>query len=268
MNTDRSSPADPVLRHTPASRLVILSILVLSAVLSGCASNSRPVRTTMVPYSMEQIRARDEARQARYRIRTGDVLKAVFKYEKELNQETILVLPDGYVNLPGIGSVRAAGRTISELDTELITRYGREYRNPDLSIVIVDISDPEVYVMGNVERPGLHKLPENGLGILQAVAAAGGFTESAEKSSTVVLRAGEDGFIIRSFDLSHIEESGIMDLSYFDLQPYDIVYVPQSKLGDLQYVTNTVFGSAKDLSSFFWDIYALANIDKIDRLVR
>ncbi len=222
----------------------------------------------MVPYTPEQIAARDQAKEARYRIRAGDVLQIAFQYEPDLNRERILVLPDGYISLPGIGSVRAAGRTIPELDSHLNELYGREYRNPDLSLVIVEVSTPEVYVMGNVEHPGLYKLPAAGTGVMQAIAAAGGFTRAAEKSNVAILRAGEDGFVIRTHDLSHIEDEGIMDLTYFDLRAYDIVYVPQSKLGDLGYLTKSIFGSAGEMADFFWDIYGLVNIDKIDRLVR
>lgn len=242
--------------------------LAVLLVLGGCASGPQAPRTRIVPYTLEQLTARDEAREARYRIRTGDVLRLSFKYEKDLNEDRILVLPDGYINLPGVGSVRAAGSTIPDLDKQLNALYGREYRNPDLSLLVVEIGRPEIYVLGSVKQPGLYKMPEQGMGVLQAVATAGGFLEEAQKSQTVILRAGPDGFIIRSYDLAHIEEDGIMDLSYFDLQPFDIVYVPQSKLADLVYLTSSIFGSFLDVSNFFWDIYAVANVDKIDRLVR
>lgn len=237
-------------------------------ILGGCASGPQAPRTRIVPYTGEQLVARDEAQAARYRIRTGDELKLSFKYEKDLNVDRILVLPDGYINLPGLGSVRAAGATIPELDAKLKEMYGREYRNPDLSLLVLEIGQPEIYVLGSVNKPGLYQMPARGLGVLQAVATAGGFLDEAQKSQTVILRAGPEGFIVRSYDLAHIEEDGIADLSYFDLQPFDIVYVPRSKLGDIEYVTGAVFGSFLDVSNFFWDIYAVANVDKIDRLVR
>lgn len=247
---------------------LLLSLVVLFASLCGCASNPKAVRSSLVPYTIEQLVARDKAKEARYQIRVGDSLKLSFKYEKDLDEDLILVLPDGYISLPGIGSVKAVGRTIPELDQTLNDLYGREYRNPDLTLAVTEISDPEVYVLGNVERPGIYKVPSNGLGVMQAVALAGGFTRSAKKSNTVVMRATEEGFVVHTFDLGHIEKDGIRGLPYLDLRPYDIIYVPQSKLGDFTYLTESIFGSTLDVTRFFWDVYALANIDKIDRLVR
>lgn len=267
MRTESSAPARGHGPHLLSARAAT-TLLILVVALSGCASSRRPVSTQMVPYTPEQLSARDQIKDARYRIRPGDVLRLAFKYEKDLDQKNILVLPDGYISLPEVGTVKVTGLTLPEVSAQLRELYGRDYRNPDLHVVLEAIGDPEIYVLGTVERPGLYKLPIRGMGVMQAVAAAGGFAKGAEASNTVILRAAEDGFVVRTYDLGHIEEDGIMDLSYFDLQPYDIVYVPQSKLGDLQYVTGSLFGSLKDMTDFFWDIYALANIDKIDRLVR
>jgi hypothetical protein len=97
---------------------------------------------------------------------------------------------------------------------------------------------------------------------------AGGFDSDARKSETVILRATDEGFMVRVIDLSNIEQFGFEGLAFFDIQPYDVIYVPRSSLGDLSYVTDTLFGSALKVTQLFWDIYAIANLDKIDRLVR
>ncbi len=52
------------------------------------------------------------------------------------------------------------------------------------------------------------------------------------------------------------------------LQAYDVVYVPKSKIGDFAYFTKNVLGGVLNISSLFWDVYAITNIDKVDRLVR
>lgn len=262
----------PATEHLPArgggrARLGGIALLVLLSVLAGCGTTQAP-RTTMVPYTPEQLEARSRAEDARYRIRPGDTLRLAFKYEKELNEPRLLVLPDGYVIVPGVGSVQAAGRTIPELDVHLNEVFAREYRDPELTVAVVDLTEPEVYVMGAVEHPGKYTMPLGGAGVMQAIAMAGGFRAGAQTSQTVILRAGQDGFVMTAYDLSHIEKTGIMDLTYLDLKPYDIVYVPNSTIADFKYVTNTLFDSVLDITDFFWDIYALANIDKIDRLVR
>jgi len=111
-------------------------------------------------------------------------------------------------------------------------------------------------------------MPWKGVGVLQTIALAGGFEDDAHKSETVVMRATDEGFMVRVIDLSNVQDLGFGSLEYLDIQPYDIVYVPRSTLGDFSYVTGALFGSALDITQFFWDVYALVNLDKIDRIVR
>lgn len=245
-------------------------VLFLPVLLTGCGSGGGlPVETEVVPYTEEQVAAREEARNARYRLRVGDEIRLAFKYESKLNQRDILVLPDGHISAEGLDKpVKAAGRTIEELDNDLTMEFAKDIRSPELSVIVQTISDPEIYVLGEVNKPGLHKMPSNGVGVIQAIALAGGFTEDAKRSQAAILRATEEGFMIRSIDLSGIESIGFADMSYFDLQMYDVIYVPRSSIGDFSYYSNAIFGSALNITRFFWDIYAIANIDKIDRIVR
>ena len=245
-----------------------LLFLMLGVFMGGCGSSAFPVQTETVPYTEEQLLAREMAKDARYRLRIGDRFKVAFKYETDLNQNNLVVLPDGYTSIGGVGNVKAAGLTVEQLNGTLTEEYGRDYRNPDLTVIVQEISDPEVYVMGEVDRPGLYKMPDGGTGVLQAISLAGGFNDHAKKSQTVLLRATDDGFMVRSFDLSGVQNIGLMDLTYLDIQAYDIIYVPRSSLGDFAYLSQAIFGSALNVTRFFWDVYALANIDKIDRIVR
>ena len=225
--------------------------------------------TDLVPYTPEQRLAREQAREARYRLRDGDRFSVAFKYEPDLDVENVLVLPDGYVALKGLSEpVRAAGKTIEDLDASLEAAYSKDYRSPDLSILITDIKAPEVYVLGEVNEPGLYKLPEQGRGIIQAIAMAGGYQKSAKKSQTILIRSADGGFMTRSYDLSRLGDGQIGDLAMFDLQPYDIIFVPRRGVFTMAESVELVFGSVLKVSSFFWDIYAASNLDKIQSLVR
>ena len=260
------------IRERAGSRLVSLGFmfLVIAGAMSGCGNGATfPVQTDIVPYSEEELAARAEAATARYRLRSGDVVGVSFKYETDFNQQNVLVLPDGFINVKGLDDgVRAAGLTIEELDDALTESFGRDIKNPALSVIVEEISDPEVYVLGEVREPGMYRLPWKGVGVIQAISSAGGFGDHANRSEVAILRATDQGFLIRVIDLSGFEKIGIENMAFFDIQPYDIVYVPRSSLGDFAYLTNAVFGSALNVTRFFWDIYAIANLDKIDRIVR
>lgn len=80
----------------------------------------------------------------------------------------------GEISVPLIGTVRAVGRTPSELATEI--GHGLKVRTglmqaPDATVQI--ISYPPIFVTGHVERPGEYAYTP-GLTVLQAVALAGG----------------------------------------------------------------------------------------------
>lgn len=244
--------------------------IILAMVVGGCSSGGRPpVETQIVPYTQEQLLARESAKEARYRLRNGDHFSVAFKYEPELDVNNVLVLPDGYIALKGLSHpVRAAGATVEELDQTLETAYAAEFRNPDLSVLVLELAAPEVYVLGAVRLPGLYKLPEKGRGVLQAVAMAGGFQSGAKQSQVVLMRATDQGFLTRRYDLSDVADQPLFDLALFDLEPYDIVYVPKTGLSEFAETIEFVFGSAVKVSKFFWDIYALTNLDKIQTIIR
>lgn len=252
------------------THLTIVVLAILAIVAGGCGSGGRPpVETQVVPYTQEQLLAREGAKDARYRLRHGDRFSVAFKFEPELDMNNVLVLPDGYIALKGLSQpVRAAGATVEELDQALETAYAADFRNPDLSVLVLELAAPEVYVLGAVRLPGLYKLPEKGRGVLQAVAMAGGFQGGAKQSQVVLMRATDKGFLTRHYDLSDVADEQVSDLALFDLEPYDIVYVPKTGLTEFAETIELVFGSAVKVSRFFWDIYALNNLDKIQTIIR
>lgn len=247
-----------------------LPLLLLLSSLTGCGGGARiHVESQIIPYSQEQVLARESAKGARYRLRVGDRFGISFRYETNLDIPNVLILPDGYIALKGLTTpIKAAGQTIEELDQSLEDAYRVDYLHPDLTIVVNEISSPEIYVLGAVHSPGLYRLPEQGRGILQAVAMAGGFLDDARKSDTVLMRAGDEGFMMRQYDLSGLGRQPLLDTAYFDLAPYDIVYVPQTKLSSFAHLSELVFGSFVKMTGFFWDVYALTNLDKIQTILR
>ncbi len=87
----------------------------------------------------------------------------------------------------------------------------------------------EVYVFGQVRKPGVVELPMGyGATILQAIAKAGGFTERAKKSSVILRRReGDKGETIIKVNVKDILKGKKPNVK---LRPYDIIYVPESLL--------------------------------------
>lgn len=255
---------------------VLVPVLVLAGALlagllaaGGCGSSRRaPIRTEVQPFSFKDQTLRQAAQDARYRLRVGDTFTVDFKYQDELDQHNITILPDGRFTMAGLEDVRGLGLTIPELDSLITSHFAKDYRNPELSVIIEEIADRPVYVLGEVKMPGQYKMPQAGGGVLQAVAMAGGTLAHAATSEVVLIRVTDQGYLYRHLDLSHLQSRQLGDLAYTDLQPNDIIYVPRNAIGDFADFFQSTLPSILDMSRLYWDIYALSNIDKIDRIVR
>lgn len=165
----------------------------------------------------------------RYVIQPGDTLSIKFFFNPELNEEDIVVRPDGRISLQLVHEVTAANLTAPQLTNLLAEKYKGQLKNPEIAVIVRSIRGPyRVYVDGQVSRPGEFELVGS-LSVLQAIARAGGLKEdTASKSEVKVIRRGPDGqpFVI-NIDLKKVLNGG--DLSQdINLHPYDILYVPRS----------------------------------------
>jgi len=95
-----------------------LRLLALTSILAGCASS----------YQSASL-----GEPGPYTIIAGDVLQVTVWKEEGLDQE-VLVLSDGTVNYPLIGSVEAQGKTPAQLQEEIKDGLGKLI--PDASVTV------------------------------------------------------------------------------------------------------------------------------------
>jgi polysaccharide export outer membrane protein len=152
----------------------------------------------------------------------GDVIQVAFDVETNLNATAKIQL-DGSVVLPLLGSRPAAGKTLSALQADLQTDYGRLVKNSELRVTLVS-SVACVYVSGAVLKPG--RIPmDRPLTAMEAIMEAGGFDLTRAKPSNVsVLRIENGQQKHYRVNLKSALQEG--DTQPFQLQPFDIVYVP------------------------------------------
>ena len=120
-----------------------------------------------------------------YVIGAGDRLKVTVPEHDTMTVETT-VSDDGTIELPLIGSVRAAGRTAPDLRTALTERLARDFiKDPKVNVEVAKYR--AFYVLGQVNRPGGYPF-EPELDIRKAVAIAGGFTRRADTGAAYLVR--------------------------------------------------------------------------------
>lgn len=158
-----------------------------------------------------------------YIIRQGDLV-SVRVFGQENMSARSRVRADGKISLPFLNDVTAAGFTPVMLSAQLQTRLKDFINNPVVTISLEEIRPVPVSVLGEVPRPGIYTLDPNA-GVLQAVAAAGGFTNFASQRM-FVLRTPSDGGPAQRirFDYEAVSQARGKGAS-FKLRPGDVLIV-------------------------------------------
>jgi polysaccharide export outer membrane protein len=170
-----------------------------------------------------------------YRIRSGDKLSIKFLYHTDLNEPSVVVRPDGLINLPIVDEVMAKGLTVSELKASIEKAYSETLLNPVVSVNLVEFVAPRVYVGGQVTKPGSYEL-RAGQTLIQAIFLAGGFTRDANRKMVLHAHPVEDGKLeMTIFNVAQMlsDSKATQDVS---LQDGDYIFVPDSKLSKMSRV--------------------------------
>jgi protein involved in polysaccharide export with SLBB domain len=212
--------------------IVAIALLVAVGLLSGCG-------TTHTFRDFSALPPADPPGQGDYLIRPGDSLDIKFYYHPDHNQDNVLVQPDGKIDLPLIGEVKASERTPGQLSTELVQRYSQNLRAPQIAVRIRTegtIHQPRIYVGGEVLKPGfLTHRP--GMTATQAIIEAGGPKDTAAIDSVVLLRkTGEPNqYTPSKIDLASVVEQGDTTANV-TLSPSDMIVVPKSPIAKLNLI--------------------------------
>jgi polysaccharide export outer membrane protein len=122
-----------------------------------------------------------------YKLDTGDKVKVTVYGEDDLSGE-FDVDGSGFVRLPLIGQVRAAGLTLKDFEGAIEAKLATGYLvNPKVSVAVSNYRP--FTILGEVNKPGEYPY-ENGMTVLNAVALGGGYTYRADKDDVYIRRKG------------------------------------------------------------------------------
>jgi polysaccharide export outer membrane protein len=123
-----------------------------------------------------------------YIIQRGDVLDVTVMEHPEFSLGSIIVLPDGYVQYPALGSVKVAGMSSSQLTDSLTKALEKFVVNPMVSIFIRKIQNQQMNIFGYVNRPGQYQIYEK-VDLFSALGLAGGLKSVKKVKSVLIIRA-------------------------------------------------------------------------------
>jgi polysaccharide biosynthesis/export protein PslD len=213
-------------RTMRTSRIINVSALTLVLGMAACSS----VGTKKLP-SPEEVMALQNApvQRTEYRLMAGDKIFIKFPYQHAKDQE-LPVRPDGVISLDVTGEILAEGMTPLELAGVIKERSSRFLKNPEVVVVVTEIGARRVYVGGEVNRPGFVIIQE-GMTPLQAVMAAGGFRDTAQKTDVLyVARAPSGVYNSSRVDLDDVVRNGTPEV--VRLSGNEILFVPASRIAN------------------------------------
>ena len=167
-----------------------------------------------------------------YRIQAGDTLRVEVVEDSSLNR-VVLVAPDGRIALPGTGTVRASGLTLTQVQAELRNRLSSSFVNPPSVFVGLEGRPPvveraprtiAVFVVGEANTVGRIEM-EPGTTLLQAIAQFGGFTNFAAVKRFQLQRGSESYTLNYNSILDGSSTNGAVQM-----RDGDVIVVPQRSL--------------------------------------
>lgn len=194
-----------------------------------------------------------------YLINYGDELDVSFFYNEDYNLTGIKVRPDGNISLPYIGEVRAAGRSVSQVDSVITDAYASIIREPQISVILKEFDEPVVYILGEVTSPGAYELLQ-GMTLLGALSQGKFDMKRGKKSSILVIRrVSHDHIVGMQFDIRELTEGGRFDLD-IPLQTNDIIYVPTSSLKKAEDFINSMYYILNNPMNIYLRGWQIANV--------
>ncbi len=156
-----------------------------------------------------------------YRISAGDSVSILVWNQSKLSGD-MRVRSDGQVTLPLIGDVAVGGLTPSGAASQIQHRLDGLVVDPKVTVSIRESATPTFSVVGEIKTSGSYPLvgPTT---VLQAIAAAGGLSENADRDRIFVIRKLPELKRIRfTYDkLSRVDGRGVL----FQMREGDIVVI-------------------------------------------
>jgi polysaccharide biosynthesis/export protein len=197
---------------------IIFIIISICFCLLGCATQTYSVVDAQA--AAAEVAPPD---QEKYMLGPEDVIEVSVWKEPDMTKQ-LVVQPDGKVYYPLVGEVRAAGKTVKQLQEEISKRLEKFVTDAAVTVILLKAQYYKFFVTGKVNKPG-EFLVGRPTSVLQAISMAGGLTPFASPRSIKVVRkvGGQDEVFL--FDYKDVSKGHLMGQNII-LQPGDVVVVP------------------------------------------
>lgn len=214
---------------------------------SGTIESSLPKNITIKPGDKLAIHvnSKDEELVAPFNLRRS---------QENMSSKTDLsytVDKDGYIDFPYLGSIPVKDKTRDDvakyIKKELLDK--KMVKDPT---VIVDFTNMQLTVLGEVNKPGRYSIERDTYTILDAIGDAGDLTINGMRDNIMVLR--EENGMQKSYIVNLNDAAQLYNSPVYYLQQNDVVYVEPNKQRAGQ---STINGNTFRSTSFWMSLTSL-----------
>lgn len=130
---------------------------------------------------------------------------------------------NGFIEIPFVGKVAVAGKTLAEIKSELDVIFKNYVTDASITIRLVN---NYISVIGEVSIPGQYPITKDRLTILEAISLAGDLTVYGNREKIQLIRPSPYGPMIKDISLS---DRSILSSEYYYIMPNDIIYAQPVK---------------------------------------
>jgi polysaccharide biosynthesis/export protein len=183
-----------------------------------------------------------------YSLGPGDqILVRALNFD-EIDNKPVVIDSRGFINLPEVGKIQAAGMTPDQLEAVLADRLKKYLVHPEVSVTVGEIHSQRVSVLGEVRTPGVHTLQGDPT-LYEVLSSAGGLQTDAGYT-VLITREADQGPI--PLPTAHPDDSGNFSVASVNInsimtatnpkanihvKPNDVITVPR---GEVIYVIGAV----------------------------
>jgi len=127
---------------------------------------------------------------------------------------------EGFIEIPYVGRVEVAGKTIAEIKKELESIFMKYVADGAITVRMVNNF---VSIIGEVRMPGRYPLTKDRINVFEALSLAGDLNDFSNRQKIQLIRQSPYGPLIKEFSLI---DRDIMTSEFFFIMPNDIIYAP------------------------------------------
>jgi len=201
---------------------MVLASLLLAACTTSVVTKDTQIGGVMPP--PDPVRLEAAGPKTSYRIGAFDVLDISVYQVADLTR-VVQVDGSGQIVLPLIGLVDAAGKTVTELQADLVVKLKAKYlQSPEVTVYVKEFASQKVTIDGSVTAPGVYPI-QGKTTLLQALTMARGPDRMANNKHVVIFRMVNNQRMAAMFDINAIRAGTMADPEVYG---NDVIVVERS----------------------------------------